>query len=929
MTLASKKKFEAKQKDLADEETAANTKFDKEFKGNKAKAIAEEAKLAAEKKENDKVEAADKARIESVYDEKQKAQDKVEAAEKKEDDDNTAAEKSRHSAASKVISDKLNKDEEQNSKDDAIAASKKKKAEQADEEYKAALVKDKKIAEEQKKAEDAEDHTDEEMKGCKEYTQCEVDSADGATSKCFDVKNVPAGYEAAKDAKHYMAKDLIGCTTDESEAADMGEDAHEGEAWTGLPAPPAPAPKPTPSATCVKKMDAVKKMYKGAAADVDSKNGCPYVAVACHTKDRTEAKAALLALYDAAESCPAWCQPGSKEADKYGNGAAEICITAADISMMKAQIEDMPMYKASGTGNRFKAGPEANVCRMTKNFMKGWKSAAGELELVEADPTTIAHAEAEKKANSKTEAAASKEEAEWTKKEKKLSAESDKLKAKDVALKNKAAKDNAEAAKKMSDDADDAASKVMAANKATAKAEKANAKAQKGYKAEQKKLKGEGKKAAKATKARMATYESEMAANKKATKAGKAAATKAAKDEKDNAAANKKELARVADVFHKETKSLAKKFKKHEKKFANEKKKFDKKFDKEDKKNASKAKKAMLKISKEKVMNGIKAAAEQAKINTDAAKIAAAHAKKNKLWHEAEALKAKALATDRAGKKKRTMAKAAKKEGEYKAAKKIADAMQKKADEAHQKEKDYAKKMAKDQADQDKASDEEDHKDEEMKGCKSDGSECELDSADGSTTQCFPVKNPPAGVECDAACKGAKYYIAKDLVTCTTKKASASVDKGYSGSDWTGLTNSPTAAPVGPDAKCLALRKAFYAKGAVGADHKTAESIACAKDLDAKESKAGLEAFWNMGAACPTTCDKGTDVHAKEVNGDDTSNSICVTREDIGMMRMQIEDMPNYKKSGTNGRFSAGPPPAVCRMVKNIQAGWASGKKLQ
>jgi len=327
-------------------------------------------------------------------------------------------------------------------------------------------------------------------------------------------------------------------------------------------------------------------------------------------------------------------------------------------------------------------------------------------------------------------------------------------------------------------------------------------------------------------------------------------------------------------------------------------------------------------------MKGVNAAAEQAKNNAIHSAIAAAHAKNDKLWHEAAAAKAKALAATREATRKKFAAKAAKIEKEYQHHKDtVIKALDDKAAAADKAEKAYSAKMAKEQGEMDKDEDAEDHTDEEMKGCADDGTQCELDSGkDDETMQCFPVKNMPAGM---AAVAGAEYYLAKDQVSCTKDENDAATDDAYTGNDWTGLKKAKKAAAVKPSAECKALRKAFYAQGSIGENHKTAESIACAKDLSAKAAKDGLEAYWEMGSKCPTTCDEGSGVHTKEVDGDDTVNKICITSADIGMMKDQIEDMPNYKDMGTNNRFKAGPPADVCRMVKNTMAGWAAGKKLE
>lgn len=549
------------------------------------------------------------------------------------------------------------------------------------------------------------------------------------------------------------------------------------------------------------------------------------------------------------------------------------------------------------------------------------------LTLMQADPSTIKAAEGAKEANTKKAAASSKIEAKWTKKEAAFTKKAAALKAKDEALSAKAAKDNMAAAKTAADDAADAAKKVIAATAATKKAEKANKAATKKYADEEKALAKSGKKADAATQKRMAKYKKEMAANAAGIKAGKAAKAKAVKDQKDNDAANKKALAGIASKFHAAKKALAEKSAKEEKKMSAEKKKMEAKYDAEDAKNLSDTKKAALAIEKERVMNGVKYTAAKAKINAIHSAIAAAHAKKDKLWHQAAAAKAKALAATRESTRKKFAAKAAKIEKEYQHHKDtVIKALDDKAAAAHKAEKAFSAKMAKEQGEMDKDEDAEDHTDEEMKGCADDGTQCELDSADSSTMKCFPVKNMPAGM---AAVAGAEYYLAKDQVSCTKDEKDAATDDAYTGNDWTGLKKAKKAAAVKPTAKCLALRKAFYSSK-VGKTHKTAESIACAgKALTADAAKKALEEFFNMGSECPTTCDKGSDVHVKEVDGDDTVNKICITSADVGMMKEQITDMPIYHDMGTGGRFKAGPPPAICRMVKNFMAGWAAGKKLE
>merc|ERR1712159_873128 len=210
----------------------------------------------------------------------------------------------------------------------------------------------------------------------------------------------------------------------------------------------------------------------------DSKEGaktCPCEAIACaEGVDADKQKKGLIAYYKMAEACPDWVMPGTCKDDGLGYGAACIKVTKDDVSMVRQQIESMPVYAAFGTNNRFPAGAKADVCRMVKNILGGWFAGAGD-ELIQADGNkkSIAHAEGKKAAAAAKAKAAAAVEKEATADEKKFTAKAKKLKAKDEALKKAAAKANIDAAAKAAKDAKKAADEVEAANKADAKATKA------------------------------------------------------------------------------------------------------------------------------------------------------------------------------------------------------------------------------------------------------------------------------------------------------------------------------------------------------------------------------------------------------------------------------------------------------------------------
>jgi len=167
---------------------------------------------------------------------------------------------------------------------------------------------------------------------------------------------------------------------------------------------------------------------------------------------------------------------------------------------------------------------------------------------------------------------------------------------------------------------------------------------------------------------------------------------------------------------------------------------------------------------------------------------------------------------------------------------------------------------------------------------------------------------------------------------CTKTKPKVIVGsdaEGTSGLDWAGIKQTKAPTPAPPSAECKKLRAAF-AKGPFGGS-KTAASIACKKGISRAAQRSGLEAFWGMREKCPDVCTSEGESKDTDANGDTTVQKICITADDIGQMREQIESMPVYKASGTKtkehkeGRFAAGPLADVCRMVKTIEAGFTAG----
>merc|ERR1719359_840030 len=113
--------------------------------------------------------------------------------------------------------------------------------------------------------------------------------------------------------------------------------------------------------------------YLGEDMVMCTKKKPPAIEVACDKKATDKQKKEGLEMYyKMAASCPDWCVPGTEEDDGLGYGAAAICVTSDDVTMIREQIESMPNYKAFGTHKRFKAGPAPDVCRMATSAVKGF-----------------------------------------------------------------------------------------------------------------------------------------------------------------------------------------------------------------------------------------------------------------------------------------------------------------------------------------------------------------------------------------------------------------------------------------------------------------------------------------------------------------------------------------------------------------------------
>jgi len=206
---------------------------------------------------------------------------------------------------------------------------------------------------------DAAMKEDAEIKSCAmDGSECQ--DSDGKCKKTDDEKGP------------YMSDDLVTCTDVKPE-----DQAFAGESWTGQDNsnPMTPYPKPT------EKCKALKAKFEGSAFGHVLNQGatCPMVGLACDNTTETspaEKKEAFLDYFAMAAECPPWCLPGSETSDGLDQDSWGICLTGDDVGMFANQIKDLPVYTAMGTGDRFPAGPPADLCRMANEFTAGFLAGA-------------------------------------------------------------------------------------------------------------------------------------------------------------------------------------------------------------------------------------------------------------------------------------------------------------------------------------------------------------------------------------------------------------------------------------------------------------------------------------------------------------------------------------------------------------------------
>jgi len=178
-------------------------------------------------------------------------------------------------------------------------------------------------------------------------------------------------------------------------------------------------------------------------------------------------------------------------------------------------------------------------------------------------------------------------------------------------------------------------------------------------------------------------------------------------------------------------------------------------------------------------------------------------------------------------------------------------------------------------------------------------------------------------------------YLGDDYVSCSDKPGNHGGE--YGGEAWMGADNSPAAVvPEEPSDECKKLLDANAdAKAAMAkTDDCPVVVAACGdddgklgddKDTPAKYAKviAAVNAICDAMAECPEYCYPGTETKTDDGVVDSLGN--CIDKGTYAGFKQMINDMPVYKKSGTNGRFTAGDPgPALCKAIRDASCAAAA-----
>jgi hypothetical protein len=354
-TAANKASFDAAQSKLQEEEKEAQGNFSAAFKSNLARKKAAIAAVRSAFKEGKQKKKAAKGEIDKRYKAKAEAAEAAELAYQEKKHAEAVALNQTRAATKEMFEKKAAQAQKKYELAMANASAMNASAHHAEAEYEQDL----KAGEEEQAQEDKD--TDATLAHDSEMASCKLDG-----SEC---QNPDFTCITVDDEKGpFMADDLVSCT--DTKPADQH---YAGESWAGVPAPAPLEPIPDPSPECLALREKFEPTEYGQLL-AENPNTCGFVTIACHnTTDYAAKKQAYMDYFETALACPMFCFPGTENYDSNGDQMTHgICVTEEDVAGFKMQIEDLPVYKAMGTNDRFAPGPPADLCRMAKQTAEGF-----------------------------------------------------------------------------------------------------------------------------------------------------------------------------------------------------------------------------------------------------------------------------------------------------------------------------------------------------------------------------------------------------------------------------------------------------------------------------------------------------------------------------------------------------------------------------
>merc|ERR1711907_64097 len=374
---ALKEKFDADEKSFSDEKAASDAKFAGEFKTAAEKAAAEKAEIEEEAKENAATAAAEKKAIEDDYAAKQEAADAEEAAYQKLKAEQEEAEHNKRAEWQAAHKAEMEKDEEDYEAAMHVAAEKQHDADVAQKAYETA---EENSVESQEEADDAFKN---EMSADGEIKECATDG-----SEC---QNEDGTCHNMEEEHLFMDCNGYSCTDSHKTDADCNSNGN----WADVEAPLPKTERRPMTQGCADAMAALESAdggkFAGAVALMKTPaadwHQSPLEVIGCaEGATRAEMKNGLNLFLAAAEICPEYCIPGTdtettghENTDESTYSVSDtngICVPDGSYTQLKENLNDIPVYKNTGTGGRFEAGISTTMCTWATSIVKGWFAGA-------------------------------------------------------------------------------------------------------------------------------------------------------------------------------------------------------------------------------------------------------------------------------------------------------------------------------------------------------------------------------------------------------------------------------------------------------------------------------------------------------------------------------------------------------------------------